>query len=381
MTTDDVRYITLAELEAGLDDIRAAPKEVGTVRMIVRRPAVGARERLDTGELSVTDGLVGDSWNRRGGSSAGGGGPDRDTQLNVTTCRAMGLIAQDEARWPLAGDQLFVDMDLSRANLPPPTRLAVGSAVIVVTAQPHTGCQKFVSRFGLDATQFVNSTVGRSLNLRGINARVVQAGTVSVSDAVYRVDPVHPAIPLHTSVDRAIAALRAISEEASALRRRPEAWSPREVIGHLIDSASNNHQRFVRAQFSDDLVFPGYDQDAWVTAQRYQEAPWSELVSLWHGFNLQLVRVMDAVADDMRTRERHSHNLYEIASRGVPKSEPTTLDYFLHDYVDHLEHHLLQILGADFDAEWYPLCRSVQQWRSSRPSPIDGQGVCSILIS
>ncbi len=215
---------------------------------------------------SVTDGLVGDSWNRRGSSPPGGGGPDRDTQLNVTGCRAMGRIAQDEARWPLAGDQLCVDMDLSRANLPPPTRLALGSAVIVVTAQPHTGCQKFVSRFGLDATKFVNSPVGCSLSLRGINARVVRAGTVSVGDAVYRAAPVHPAIRLRTSVDGATAALRAISEEASTHRRRPEALSPREVIGHLIDSASNNHQRFVRAQFSDDLVFPGYDQDAWVTA-------------------------------------------------------------------------------------------------------------------
>ena len=184
--SDDVRHLTRAELEARLDDIRAAPKEVGAVRMIVRRPVVGARERLGMGELSPAEGLVGDRWRHRGSSPAD-----------------EGLVAAGGRR--------------------PPHRL--------------------------------------------------------------------------------------------------------------------------RAQFCDDLVVPGYDQDAWVTAQRYQEAPWSELVSLWPGFNLQIARVIEAVPDDTRKRERHPHNLHEIASRGVPKSEPATIGFFMHDYVDHLEHHLLQILA------------------------------------
>jgi hypothetical protein len=133
---------------------------------------------------------VGDSWNRRGSSRSIDGGPHPDMQLNIMNARAIALVAQSPDRWPLAGDQLFVDLDLSPANLPPGTRLAIGSAIVEVTAEPHTGCGKFVSRFGVDAMKFVNSTIGRELSLRGINAKVVQPGAIRIGDAVRKM-PAH----------------------------------------------------------------------------------------------------------------------------------------------------------------------------------------------
>jgi hypothetical protein len=138
-----------------------------------------------------------------------------------------------------------------------------------------------------------------------------------------------------------------IGDERSARRPAPGKWSPREIVGHLVDSASNNHQRFVRAQSQADLVFLGYEQDAWVAAQRYQEAPWRELVTLWAHFNRHLARVMAAVPPDVRDRPHRRHNLHQMAFRPVPEHEPATLDYFMRDYVEHLKHHVRQILGAD----------------------------------
>ncbi len=175
---------TTTELEAGLDLIRQAPRETGVLELIVRRPAVGAREVLDEGQLDVAIGLVGDTWKDRGSSRTADGRRHPDMQVNIMSARAVALVAGEKARWPLAGDQLYVDLDLSAANLPPGTRLAIGSAVLEVTAQPHTGCGKFVERFGLESMKFVNSPVGRELQLRGINARVVESGTVRVGDAV-----------------------------------------------------------------------------------------------------------------------------------------------------------------------------------------------------
>lgn len=139
--------------------------------------------------------------------------------------------------------------------------------------------------------------------------------------------------------------LGALSSAQSARRPAPGRWSPREIVGHLIDSASNNHQRFVRAQFQEELVFPGYDQDAWVSVQQYQEAEWTRLIELWQAFNSRLASVMDAIPEHIRSRPRRVHNLHEIAFVTVPEHVATTLDYFMEDYVHHLEHHLKQILG------------------------------------
>lgn len=145
--------------------------------------------------------------------------------------------------------------------------------------------------------------------------------------------------------------LEAIPESRSAVARREGKWSPKEILGHLVDSASINHQRFVRAQFTDDLVCPGYDQNAWVERQRYASASWSELVVFWALFNQHLARVMEACPPEARSRARSRHNLHEIAFRTVPSGEATTLEYFMADYVDHLEHHLRQIPGpAETDA-------------------------------
>jgi len=156
----------------------------------------------------------------------------------------------------------------------------------------------------------------------------------------------HPAAGarLREAVERRSPALRAISDDASRLPRAPGKWSPREVLGHLIDSASNNHQRFVRARFQEDLVFPGYAQDEWVKGQNYGGAPWAELVELWRLYNLHLARVMEATPEVHLTRERLRHNFDQIAFRTIPAESPATLGYLFDDYVAHLEHHLDQIL-------------------------------------
>jgi len=174
----------MSELEARLDEVIRSPKDKGVLEMIVRRPAVGAREILEEGQLDLVDGLVGDTWRLRTSRRTADGTPHPDMQLNLINSRLVALVAQERSRWHLAGDQLYVDLDLSEANLPPGTRLAIGSAVIEVTAEPHTGCSKFVERFGVDATTFVNALERRYLHLRGVNARVVRAGALRVGDAV-----------------------------------------------------------------------------------------------------------------------------------------------------------------------------------------------------
>jgi hypothetical protein len=187
MTLALPRHLTMAELEAALDTIRDSPKDNGVLELIVRRPQIGAREVIDAGELDPVLGLVGDSWPRRGSKRSADGGPHPQMQLNIMNARVVALVAQDKQRWPLAGDQLFADMDLSAANLPPRTRLQIGTAVIEVTEEPHTGCMKFVERFGLDAMKFVNSIERKDLHLRGINAKVVQRGTIRVGDRLTKV--------------------------------------------------------------------------------------------------------------------------------------------------------------------------------------------------
>ena len=148
---------------------------------------------------------------------------------------------------------------------------------------------------------------------------------------------------LRRALEEATPRLLALSDAESKRRPRPDKWSPAEIIGHLIDSASNNHQRFVRAQFQNDLVFPGYDQDKWVALQTYRDAHWDDLVTLWKTFNIHIARIMENTADDVRNSPRTTHNLDELAWRPVPRDTPATLDYFMNDYVGHLEHHLAQI--------------------------------------
>ena len=152
---------------------------------------------------------------------------------------------------------------------------------------------------------------------------------------------------LAEAVECATPRLLALSDADAATPPAPGKWSPKQVIGHLIDSASNNHGRFVRAQLADDLVFPGYEQERWVDAQRYNDAPWADLVALWRGFNLHIARVMASAADDLANSLRATHNLDAIAFRTVPRDQPATLAYFMDDYVDHLEHHLAQIFPRD----------------------------------
>ena len=177
-------HLDLAALEAGLDTIRDAPKDNGRVELICRRPETEQRELIDEAVLDVQNGLVGDNWRTRGSSSTEDGSANPLMQLTLMNVRSASLIAGAPERRQLAGDQFFVDFDLSVENLPPGTRLKLGEATIEITEIPHRGCGKFSSRFGVDALKFVNSKVGRELNLRGVNACIVDAGVVRKGDRI-----------------------------------------------------------------------------------------------------------------------------------------------------------------------------------------------------
>ena len=181
------KKLTTQELEKGLPKILASTKEFGILHLIVRRPEVNQREELAVGELDVREGLMGDTWKVRSSSRTTDGSAHPDMQINIMNSHVIDLLTQDKSRWSEAGDQLYVDMDLSAANLPPGTKLRIGNAELMVTNQPHTGCGKFSERFGSDALKFVNSPVGRELNLRGINAKVVKSGTIKQGDRIEKV--------------------------------------------------------------------------------------------------------------------------------------------------------------------------------------------------
>lgn len=171
---------TIDRLHEGLDHVRRSPSDEGVVEMIVRRPREDEREVVAEAKLEPGSGVVGDRW-----STGAPGSPK--TEVTVMNARCIELLAEDRDRWPLAGDQLYVDLDLSESNLPPGSRLRIGTSVLEVSEKPHRGCSKFAARFGADALRFVNSALGRANRLRGLNARVVQGGAVRRGDSVTKV--------------------------------------------------------------------------------------------------------------------------------------------------------------------------------------------------
>jgi hypothetical protein len=180
----EIKHLTLADLEAGLEHIRNSPKNQGVLELIVSRPGEDEREVMDLADLDTKIGLVGDTWQDRPSARSGDGNAHPDMQITIMNTRVAALVAQDKARWQLAGDQLFTDLDLSAANVPPGTRISVGAAILETTDQPHTGCKKFSARFGIDALEFISSPIGKELQLRGVNAKVVQNGEIKPGDIV-----------------------------------------------------------------------------------------------------------------------------------------------------------------------------------------------------
>lgn len=180
-------HLSTEEIEERIAEVLESPKDNGTLELIVRRPAENKREVIESGFLSIESGLVGDNWLTRGSSRTDNGLGHPEMQLNLMNWRFANLIAGSRDRVQLAGDQLFVDLDLSPDNLLPGTRLSIGEAVIEITAIPHLGCKKFVERFGIDAMKYANSDFGRSHNLRGVNAKVVVSGDIYSRDAVAKV--------------------------------------------------------------------------------------------------------------------------------------------------------------------------------------------------
>lgn len=177
MTT--VKQLTAKEIEAGLGEIRKSPNDNGVLNLIVRRPRENEREVLDIGELDVEKGLVGDGWSNDGANL--------QAQIAIMNSRTIALLAQDDNRWQLAGDQLYIDLNLTDENLPAGTRLKIGSAIIEITPKPHNGCRKFVERFGLEAMKFVNSPIGKELHMRGVYAKVIKSGVIKKGDLVKKI--------------------------------------------------------------------------------------------------------------------------------------------------------------------------------------------------
>jgi hypothetical protein len=188
-----VQHLTRERLEAGLGRILGSPRDNGRLVLIVRRPAAGERELLTEAVLDQVAGLAGDSWLARGSRRSPDRSADPQRQVTVMNARAAELVADGTSRMPLAGDQLYLDLDLSHDNLPAGTLLAVGNAVLQVTDAPHLGCAKFVERFGAEAMRFVNSRAGRQLRLRGMNARVVVPGSIRLGDLAAKAPAPAPA--------------------------------------------------------------------------------------------------------------------------------------------------------------------------------------------
>lgn len=175
-----MKHLTTDQIESSIDDVIGSPKDKGSLELIVCRPEIDERKVLETGELDIDLGLIGDNWITYDKVTP-------DAQIAIMNSRMVALIAQAKDRWKLAGDQLYIDMDISDENLPADTCLSIGTAVLKVTAMPHNGCKKFVERFGLDAMLFVNSEFGRRFHLRGIYAKVVRSGLIKQGDLVKKI--------------------------------------------------------------------------------------------------------------------------------------------------------------------------------------------------
>lgn len=178
------RHLTIEEIKAGLPEVLASPKEDGILRAIFIRPASGERRDVETCEISLQGGMEGDHWAKGCWKTTEDGSPDPDVQICIMNARFLNLIAVERSNWAPAGDNLIIDMDISPSNLPPGTRLAIGSAIIEITDTPHNGCAKFIARYGRDACVFVNTGEGKQLRMRGIYGRVVQDGRVNAGDAI-----------------------------------------------------------------------------------------------------------------------------------------------------------------------------------------------------
>lgn len=188
-SSDTALHRSTAELQAALPRIREAPADSGTIELIVRRPAEDAREVLDEAEINDAEGIAGDTWNQRGSPTSPDGGPHPDAQITIMSARAAAAVIGPVERWPLAGDQIYADLDISHETLAAGTRLSIGEAIVEVTAKPHRGCAKYAARFGRDALRFVNTGEGQALRMRGVNCRVIQPGTVRTGDAITRLEP------------------------------------------------------------------------------------------------------------------------------------------------------------------------------------------------
>ena len=183
----EASHYSADQLEQGVDHILDSPADNGELKLIVRRPDIEQRETPQQARLDVDQGLVGDNWLARGSRHMPEGVADPEMQLNIMNTRVIDRVAGTADRWALAGDQLFIDIDLSSDNLPPGTQMKLGEAVVEITAPPHTGCKKFAARFGTDAVVFVNAGRGKTLNFRGICAKVVKSGDIRVGDIARKV--------------------------------------------------------------------------------------------------------------------------------------------------------------------------------------------------
>jgi len=181
-------HFTMEELEAGLETIGESPRDNGVIEMIVSRPSVDERLLLNHADIDLGGGMVGDSWVARGSKSTPDGKANPAAQITLMNSRIANLVAGDRSRWQWAGDQFYVDFDISMENLPPGQKIAIGSVILEVSEVPHTGCAKFTERFGHAAIQFVNSPTGRQARRRGVNTRVVQGGTIRVGDSITKVE-------------------------------------------------------------------------------------------------------------------------------------------------------------------------------------------------